>query len=459
MRRVGLVLACGVTIVATALMGAGGAFAQESTTTTGATATTAAGGGGTSTNGNAKAAKTVKNDPLTGTPGSGLTRGVTSDSVKVGCYLTQSAFQGADDGFKARFERANKDGELPGGRKIDFSACQDDGNNPQTNLQIVQKLVQQEGDFAIVGISPNVLTASTDFVGRNQVPMYGWGILPGECGNRWFFGFNGCLVTNYPGKKHTVYQANLALGPMEAVGQTPAESKFALQAQDNDTGHSGNETISQLVKLEGAKVVYNEANIPASSAGTSFTPFVEAIKAANPNILLTLTDFQTAPGLTAAVTAGGYTGANVNYVGYIPGLLDSSSQLAAAFDGAYVSSQTVPSEENTPYIKQMQEDLTAANAKTGSFITLANSIAYAEADLLVSQLKAAGKNLNTKTFDQKMNGGNYTYRPSADGGPGQMEYPSMHFIPADCASMLKIEGTTYKQIVPFKCYPSLVKKG
>jgi hypothetical protein len=38
-----------------------------------------------------------------------------------------------------------------------------------------------------------------------------------------------------------------------------------------------------------------------------------------------------------------------------------------------------------------------------------------------------------------------------------MEFPSMHFIPADCASMLKIEGTTYKQIVPFKCYPSLVK--
>ena len=285
--------------------------------------------------------------------------------MKVGCYLTQQAFSGADDGFKARFERANNNKELPGGRTIDFSACQDDGNNPQTNLQIVQKLAQQDGDFAIVGISPNVLTASTDFVARSQVPMYGWGILPGECGNRWFFGFNGCLVTNYPNKKHTVYQANLALGPIEATGQTPAQSKFALQAQDNDTGHAGNETISQLIKLEGAKVVYQEANIPASSAGVSFTPFVQAIKAANPNILLTLTDFQTAPGLTAAMTAGGYTGANVNYVGYIPGLLSTSAQLASAFNGAYVSSQTVPSEENTPYIKQMQKDLTAVNAKTG----------------------------------------------------------------------------------------------
>ena len=443
---------CGVCVLALAVVGSGAAVAQTTTTASGSTTS------GASTNGNAKAAKIVKNDPLTGTAGSGLTRGVTSSSVKVGCYLTAQAFQGADDGFKARFERANTNKELPGGRQIDFSACQDDGNNPQTNLQIVQKLAQQDGDFAIVGISPNVLTASTDFIARSQVPMYGWGILPGTCANRWFFGFNGCLVTNYPNKKHTVYQANLALGPIEATGQTPAEAKFALQAQDNDTGHAGNDTISQLIKLEGAKVVYQEANIPSSSAGVSFTPFAQAINAANPNILLTLTDFQTAPGLTAAVTASGYTGANVNYVGYIPGLLSTSAQLASAFNGAYVSSQTVPSEQDTPYIKQMQKDLTAVNAKTGDFVTLANSIAYAEADLLVSQLKAAGKTLNTKTFDQAINNGNYTYKSSAAGGQGQMEFPSMHFIPADCASMLKIDGTTYKQVVPFKCYPSLVKK-
>jgi len=446
-----------MSVLALVVVGAGAAVGQETTTTT-ATSSTTASSTPASTNGNAKAAKIVKNDPLTGTPGSGLTRGVTSSSIKVGCYLTAQAFQGADDGFKARFERANTDKEIPGGRKIDFSACQDDGNNPQTNLQVVQKLAQQDGDFAIVGISPNVLTASTDFVARSQVPMYGWGILPGTCGNRWFFGFNGCLVTNYPNKKHTVYQANLALGPIEATGQTPAQSKFALQAQDNDSGHAGNETISQLIKLEGAKVVYQEANIPASSAGVSFTPFAEAIKAADPNILLTLTDFQTAPALTGALTASGYTGANVNYVGYIPGLLSTSAQLASAFNGAYVSSQTVPSEQGTPYIKQMQKDLTASNAKTGSFVTLANSIAYAEADLFVSQLKAVGKNLNTKTFDQVINNGNYTYKSSAAGGQGQMEYPSMHFIPADCASMLKIDGTTYNQIVPFKCYPSLVKK-
>src|SRR6187455_1555242 len=47
---------------------------------------------GPTTNGNAKAAKAVKGVPLTGTAGSGLTRGVTSSSVKVGCYLQQASF-------------------------------------------------------------------------------------------------------------------------------------------------------------------------------------------------------------------------------------------------------------------------------------------------------------------------------------------------------------------------------
>src|SRR4051812_26145882 len=99
---------CGMSVLALVVVGAGAAVGQETTTTT-ATSSTTASSTPASTNGNAKAAKIVKNDPLTGTPGSGLTRGVTSSSIKVGCYLTAQAFQGVDDGFKARFERANTD--------------------------------------------------------------------------------------------------------------------------------------------------------------------------------------------------------------------------------------------------------------------------------------------------------------------------------------------------------------
>ena len=336
-------------------------------------------------------------------------------------------------------------------------ACKDDGSNPQTNLQIVQSLVQQDQVFAVVGMSADVLPASTDFMNTNQVPFFGWGFLPGFCHTRWGFGFDGCLITADTDSPK-VYQANLALGPIEAAGLKNSQAKVALQTGDDDSGHISTTTIGELYKLEGATVVYSESNIPVPGPPASFTPFVTAILAAKPNILETLVSFASAPGLTASMTAGGFTGTNINFVGYVPGLLASSAQLAAAFNGAYVSSQIVPQEAQTAYIKQMETDLTSSNAATGKFITLSIALAYAQADELVSMLKAVGSTLNTKTFDAKINNGNYTYKSSAEGGQGQMEFPAMHHIAADCAAVLKINGpgASYIPTVPFTCYNSPV---
>jgi ABC-type branched-subunit amino acid transport system substrate-binding protein len=456
MRR-GLKLTVVVAVIAVvAAMGATTAVGQT-TTTSGGSSSGSSSNYGPGTNGNAKAAKAVSKKKVVGPVGSGLTRGVTSSSIKVGCYLQTASFAGFQDGLKARFDRANKSKELPGGRQIDIVPCSDDGGNPQTNLQIVQKAVQQDAVFAVFGASATVLTPSTDFMNNNQVPYFGWGFLPGFCGTRWGFGFDGCLVTT-TADNPLVYQANLALGPIEVAGIKNADAKFALQSQDNDSGHTGNTTISNLIKAVGAQVVYNQSNIPDPSSGVNFTPFVQAINAAKPNILLSLTNFQTIPGLTAAMTASGYTGLNINYVGYIPGLLSSSAQLAQALNGAVVSSQIVPQEAQTSYIKQFENDLVASGAPNGKFITNGAAIAYAEADIFVSQLKAVGKTLNTKTFDSKINGGTYTYK--SDGGPGQMSFPAMHWISADCSAALKINGSaaSYTQVVPFTCYDSVVKK-
>jgi hypothetical protein len=447
----------GLTVVGTiAALGGGSALGQTTTSTASGGSTATYGPG---TNGNAKAAALVAKDPMTGPKGTGLTNGVTATSINVGCYLNASSFPGAADGFKARFERANTNKELPGGRQINFNGCKDDGVNPQTNLSIVQAAVQQDKDFAMVGVANTLGTASTDFLSQNQVPTFSWSFLDGECGARWMFGFNGCLVTGFPGQKHTVYQANLVQLPIQAAGLTSKTAKFALQSQDNDSGHTGNITIGNMVKaITGSPPVYVESNIPSPSTGADLTPFATAIKAANPNILLSLVDFPTVPPLTAKMAQVGYTGENVNYVAYIPGLLGSSPALSAALQGATVSAQTVPTEANTAYIKQIEADLKAEGAATGSFITSGIATAYAEADVLVSMFKAVGKTLNTKTFDQKINGGGYTYKSAIAGGPGQMEYPSMHFIAADCAAMLKIGGTSYTQTVPFTCVPSVIGK-
>ena len=127
-----------VVIAVVALVAAitGSSAIGQTTTTTGGSSSVP--NYGPTTNGNAKAAKAVKGVPLTGTAGSGLTRGVDVEH-RQGRLLPAAGSRSParTTAYKARFERATKNKELPGGRTIDFSACQDDGSNPQTNLQIV----------------------------------------------------------------------------------------------------------------------------------------------------------------------------------------------------------------------------------------------------------------------------------------------------------------------------------
>jgi len=171
--------------------------------------------------------------------------------------------------------------------------------------------------------------------------------------------------------------------------------------------------------------------------------------------VLTSTNFQTAPGFTAALKAAGFKGLNQNFVAYVPGLLQASAQLAQALEGAYVNSQIVPQEEQTPYVKQIEQDLTAVKAKNGTFILFGAAIGYAQAELLVEQLKAVGKSLDTKTFDEKVNGGDFEFAPSEGGGPGKLQFPGGHFLPADCVALLKVEAAKFVPVEKFACYKSV----
>ena len=136
-------------------------------------------------------------------------------------------------------------------------------------------------------------------------------------------------------------------------------------------------------------------------------------------------------------------------------MLAQSPPLAKTLEGAYVSSQVVPQEEQTDYIRQIEKDLAAIKAKNGTFITLGAGIAYAQAEMLVEQLLAVGRDLDTKTFDQKVNGGDFTFEPEESGGPGRVAFPQGHFLPADCAALLKIEDAKYVPVAPFRCYKSV----
>jgi len=393
--------------------------------------------------------------PLSGPVGTGLTRGITPTSITVGCVDTAADYAGYTAGLAARFARTNKAGGIDG-RTINLLPCKDDANTVQTNLEDVQQLVSQNNAFAVMNLSADLLTGSTNYLSAHQVPFYNWGITPGLCATRWGFGWNGCLIDSYlPSSspvKHVV-EGNLADAIIAASGLKDSQIRVAFQAQNDPSGVAGNQLYVPLWKKVGAKVVYAQANAPAS--GTfDYTPYVQAILAAKPNIVIISTAFANIGGFASALKAAGYKGITQDYVTYSPGLLQSSPQLTASLQGEYINNQTVPQEQNSPFIKLELADLTA-DGQTPN-LTLGASIGWAEAEQFIEMIKAAGKNLNTKTFDQAVNDRKFTsFTGLPAGGLGKLDWPAAHFLPSDCSAVLQVSGDVYKVRVPFKCYQSV----
>src|SRR5690606_38046362 len=79
-------------------------------------------------------------------------RGVTDDTIKVGGLGYTAFYEEASKTAQARFEIANDNNEIPGGRKIDFVEFADDKSSADTNLAETRRLIDQEGVFGIVPV-------------------------------------------------------------------------------------------------------------------------------------------------------------------------------------------------------------------------------------------------------------------------------------------------------------------
>jgi len=444
--RRGIIVALSVLMAATIAVVIGSSVHSSAATSAPPT------GGGNASGGSL--ATLAKKQSLIGPKGSGLTRGITSTQIKVGCIYTSANYAGYIDGINARFAQANKKGIA--GRKISLVPCKDDTGGVQTDVQETQQLVNQNQVFSVLSLTEFMLNGSTNFMTSNQVPYMGWGFNPGFCGYRWGFGWNGCLSpillpTSSP--LHNVVAGSLGEAMIQASGMPASKIRFAVQAENSPSGTSGNAQYVALFKKLGATVVYNQANFPTTSTGIDYTPYVQAITATNPNLVYISTPFADVAPLAAALKAGGYKGAIMDFVTYSPGLLASSAQLASALQGDYTNTQVVPQEGGGAWVSQEVAALKANGSKP--FLTLGASIGYAEANVLVEMLQSIGKNLNTKTFDEKVNGGSFvSYKTAPSGSPGKLLWPAAHFIPADCAAVVKVSGTNYTTSEPFKCYSS-----
>src|SRR5512134_587905 len=115
-----------------------------------------------------------------------------NETLKVGGVAQVSFFAGIEEGGKARIEEANK--TCVQGHKLEWVGMRDDASDSQKNIDALRDLVENEGVFAVIATSANLTTPSTNYLNENKVPFFGWGFMPGFCGEEsWGYGFNGCL--------------------------------------------------------------------------------------------------------------------------------------------------------------------------------------------------------------------------------------------------------------------------
>ena len=388
---------------------------------------------------------------------SGPVRGVTATQITMGCVGELQSFPGMDDGIKARLMRENRNGGI-NGRTFKILPCLDDNSDATTNLNEVKQVVEKDGAYAVVATSADLLPASTDYLAAQKVPFFGWGFQPGFClANQYGFSFNGCLSGIFsPAVTNPVLNTALMEPFISQLGKPANQISLFVASAANDTGKAGLEQYVPLAQKLGIKY-QGEVDVPAGGTVTDFSPYVSKIMAGNPDVVMVSTDFQTAPGLTAALKAAGYKGLIYNYVAYIPGLLSApgSQKLAAALDTTYANTQFPPSESGGEGITQFEADLKAIGLP--AFVGQGNSIGYWSADLFVQMLKAVGTNLNPDNFVKVINGG-FKSQPPASGGLGEIDFPTGHSQPAPCAAFVKVQGTQFVVTQPFKCYSNIPAK-
>jgi branched-chain amino acid transport system substrate-binding protein len=374
----------------------------------------------------------------------GGTRGVTDESITVGGLGYAAFYQDSAVGAQARFDKANSNNELPGGRQINFVGFRDDGSDQSKNLDEGRKLVQEDQVFAVVPVSTPFLGAS-DFFAQNKVPFIGWGISSGFCENPYGFGFSGCLVPEDPKTAASTWGDLIRKGNFD--GNTRGKTA-AVIAEDNDSGAAGIKVISASAKAGGFKVVYNKNPIPPAPATVSdYTPFANEIMSSNdgnpPDVVFLTLAVNNVAGLTSKLQELGYQGVLTNAVGYDP-------RLASQYVGSSVYIQFNAFESAQQGNTAMQQIIDEIRAvKPDQMLTQPVFAGYLSADMFVQMLKKTGRNLTQERFVRAANR-NFRYDPKGVGGA--IRFPAGHQTGHTCGTLVESNGTSYEIKVPFDCY-------
>ena len=205
--------------------------------------------------------------------------GITDTEIKLGSLVSTSG-AGAQvaaelDGIKARILKANEEGEL-GDRQITL-VNEDDAADPAKNLSAAQKLVEEEGSFAIIAGSV-AGDASGQYLNQEGVPVVGWQTgLPVFGTYKNYFG-----MQNSQTKDRETNFTTLQADALKALGA----KKIALIGYSTANAAAFIRDLGEAVeKTKGLELVYNTSDV---APGTNeFGSYAQQIKDSGADALYT----------------------------------------------------------------------------------------------------------------------------------------------------------------------------
>jgi ABC-type branched-subunit amino acid transport system substrate-binding protein len=366
-----------------------------------------------------------------------VVRGVTPTTIKVGGLGTTQLFGNADIGAKARFQRANAEGGAFG-RTFDYIGFRDDQGLAATNQQVATQLVSTDKVFAIVPVVTVDLAASTALA-QQQVPYAGWAISSNFCGNQYGYSFTGCLFP--PGRRIT----SNAWGTLvrKAVQQIPSPTAVIL-VENTPLGTDVLPSLTSGVESAGIHVVSAQPSLPVPPVD-DYAPLAQAVLTANagkaPDAVFAVGSSSNLVLLQRALRVGGYLGIFTDTDEYGPELVTSSIGTSVALPTAPVEAAA-----KTPAMQRLVADVQAV--APGVPIDQSILAGYFAADLFVTAVERAGKNLTVERFQAKAND-KFTYKLAGTVGP--TTFPAAHNAPTPCGSLVRSDGLAYLEVVPYSC--------
>ncbi|CUU56656.1 ABC-type branched-chain amino acid transport system, substrate-binding protein [Parafrankia irregularis] len=366
-------------------------------------------------------------------------RGIEGRTIKIGGLVEQRAFGGADDGFKARIDRANSTKEL-GDYTIDYLGSTDPGQGAVDKaLATTQSLIDRDDVYAVAPVLTTSFQQSVaNYAVARKVPYFGGGFTPAFCSpNQYGFSTIGCYISADYGYTTPVE------GVAKALGKKPDQVRWAVVSLAQPDGQKLADNYRKLIETVNGKVVYSEATVPPGGGG-DLQPFVSAVMDSKPDAVWLLLGSEVL-GFSSAMKAAGYTGALVNSSFYLPGTLQKVPTVAAALEGAIVSTNTPVLESNSTYIQQLEKDFKAIG-KSADDVTFGALSGYQAADMMIAMMKKVAPDFGDLVSTI---GKGFKYEPGRDAAP--VSWPEAFDGSVGCNTVLRVENGSYKIVAPYSC--------